>query len=205
MKRYYKLSSGEVIPTWYNDIGILTIMTNEGMDKETLEFDHRSNDPTVDYHGEIIHLNNFEFTPLDKLIEKVEKSVAANDRWGVMSEEALATIMQESENIGFVMDVECFDTLIPCMGIGMKSNDKTIKCLMVPFEDQWKKDDWHYKIELRPYEEALRPLVGRETMYFSDFWSMVMCDKRFIQVVDLRTFDKSSIPDQKIKMPFVMA
>ena len=71
------------------------------------------------------------------------------------------------------MDVETFDTVIPGLGFGIKSGKDRVSMLMVPAEQKYKKNDWHYKIEFTPAKEEDRPFVGYESFYFCDFCSML--------------------------------
>ena len=192
MQRYYTLKSGETLKCWYNDLGWVTIMDDQGMDKETLEFDRRSPDPTVEYNGETIHINNFDYTPIDEMVELVNKAKEANDRWQVPKEKILATFMKESDKIGVVMDVEAYDTISTVLGIGFKGSRKNmLRCLMVPFEDRWKKSDWGYKIELRPESEAIAQFTGRETFYFDDLISMIFCERVNFELVNREKYRES--------------
>lgn len=191
MKRCYTLKSGEKLNCWHNDLGWLTVMEDNRKDKEVLEFDRRSNDPTVDYHGEIIHVDDFDYMPLNEAIKFVNKAKETGDRWLVKESDLLATIMKEADKVGFIMEVEAFDTIIPGLGIGLKgSRDNMIECLMVPFEGNWKKDDWHYKIELRPELDEVFSITGRETYYFSDFCSLMLGTDK-IEMVDREEYRKS--------------
>ena len=199
MIRHYTLKNGRTIRCWYNDLGYFTVYTddNSGKEEYTLEFDFHDEDPTVVYYGETIHINEFNYMPLEELIEKVEEGIRINDRWVARHEDALATLMKESDRIGFVMEVECFNTIIPGLGIGLKgSGSPKVECLMVPFEDRWNKKDWHYKVELRPDNENLRPMVGRETLYFSDLWDSVTRGV-WIKLVDREKW-RAEHPDDKV-------
>lgn len=184
MRREYTLKSGKTLYCWYSQYSGLTIYTDEtGAKKElTLEVDRGNPDPVVEYHGETIHVNDFKFIGLDELIQKVSEAIASGDRVRVLSDEALATIMKEHDRVGFVMLVDCFDTVVPGLGFGLKSSNNRMEALMVPFEKYRKMEDWHYKIELQAADEASRLLVGKEDMYFQDLWTSVMCGH--IKLVD---------------------
>lgn len=53
------------------------------------------------------------------------------------------------------------------------SGSSMIKCLMVPVERHYKKEDWHYKVEFTPEDDKLKLLVGTETWYLEDLASMI--------------------------------
>ena len=199
MKRRYTLENGETLHAWYNDLGYFTVYKDEtGAEEEcTLEFNFRDEDPTVTYNGEVVHVNNFAYMPFEELLAQVNHGIEIGDRWVVSQDEALATLMKETDKIGFVMEVECFNTIIPGLGIGLKgSGSPKVECLLVPFEDRWKKKDWHYKVELRPENEALRPMVGRETLYFSDLWDSVRTGK-WIRMVNREEW-RAEHPEDKV-------
>jgi hypothetical protein len=173
MRRTYQLSSGKVIDCLYNQYGGITVMNSNG--KERISFDRNTDDPTFEFNGETIHVNDFKYTPLEQLITKVDKAVQAGERWGSTESEVLATIMKEKDNVAFEMQIDCFDTLVPIMGIGIKSsNGPSVLDIMVPVEDRWSTENWGYKIELQAEDPRIRAISGKTTLYFSDFWSMCM-------------------------------
>lgn len=199
MVRQYTLKSGEVIHTWYDHFGRVRIYKDRVSDEEvcTLIPDTSTGVPIIEYKGEKINVEEYDHMPLEELLDKVEECQRKDDRWAIRQDDALATIMKESDRIGFVMEVNCFDTIVPGLGFGFKSDRIKMEALMIPFEDRWKKNDWHYKIELMAEEEEVRPLVGRETMYFSDLWSSVMTGK-WIRIVDRNKYREEHKKDKVI-------
>ena len=173
MTRYYRTKSG-VITTWYNSLGILQRLDEKtGEIQEELAIDPEDKDATFCINGETIRVEDFIFDPIDKMIERVEEAVAKKDRWLVSEEALLATFLKETDKIGVVMDVETFDTVIPGLGFGIKSGKDRVPMLMVPAEQKYKKNNWHYKIEFTPAKEENQPFVGYEAFYFCDFCSML--------------------------------
>lgn len=175
MNRRYTLKSGEVIDCWYNDLGSIEVYTDKRRSNGVrFDFDSQETDPTFEWHGETVHINDFDYQPVDTLLERIQHGIDTKNYWEVSQEEALATIMKDTDNVGFVMDIDCFDTIIPGLGFAFKSNHGgKIRALLIPFEDRYKKKDWHYKIELHAENEKVRELTGRECTYFSDIWDAV--------------------------------
>lgn len=167
MVRKYKLKSGNILRCWYYDFGSLvgkgelvvldSILESKGNEKEYYTFNSLNDDPTINYHGEVIHVNNFEYYTVDELIEHANRKIVTDsDKYFNLEEELLNTLLRDTENVGLVGEVECFNTIIPKLGIGFKgsSSDK-VKVLLVPFEHRYKKGEWHYKVEFRPEDESL--------------------------------------------------
>ena len=107
------------------------------------------------------------------MVERLKDAVAKKNRWLVSEHSLLATFLKETEKIGVIMDVEPFDTVVPGLGFGIKSGNKRVPMLMVPVEHDYKKAEWHYKIEFTPAKEENRSIVGYESFYFWDFCSML--------------------------------
>ena len=191
MERTYKLNSGEKIRTWYNDLGYITIMDDSGNGKETFQFDRHAEDPTFIYNGETIHINNFDHLTAEELMQKVR----AGEH--VMEKDAIACIMKEHQKLGFVMEHECYDMFVPCMGIAMKGGGQKIRCMLVLEEDRYKIKDWHYKVDLFPYDQRIRAASGGIHTYFSDIWSGVM-SHNWIELV-LREEYLAEHPDEMPK------
>lgn len=126
----------------------------------------------INWNGETVYLNKFDCLPYPELVAKLNECVEKKDRWLVDDDDILATFMNETDRVGIVGDFRVFDTLIPCMGIGMTS-DKTTETMMVPVEKQHKKKDWHYKIDLEVANKDMLGLVASESMYWSDFCSFL--------------------------------
>lgn len=183
MVRKYKLKSGNILRCWYCDFGSLVgqgelvVLDSKGNEKEYYTFNSLSGDPTINYHGEVIHVNSFEYYTVDELIDRVAKKRNAttdSDRYFNLEEELLNTLLRDTENVGLVGEVECFNTIIPKLGIGFKGScsDK-VKVLLVPFEHRYKKGEWHYKVEFRPEDESLMGLTGTTEWYLSDLISLI--------------------------------
>lgn len=201
MRRTYTLKNGEKLYTFCSKYGGVTVYDKEvgGNEVAVLE-KHKREDGTIyfKYNGEIIEYDSFDHMTFDELLSKVEQGIKNGNRWEVYEDEALATIMRETDRVGFVMEVNCFDVVVPQFGFGVRSDRNKIKALMIPFEERWKKDDWHYKIELCAENEATREATGYETMYFSDLWSGVMSGK-WIKLVDRAKYREENPVDLAVK------
>lgn len=119
-----------------------------------------------------VYLNDFDYTPYNELIKKVNQSVEKHDRWYVMEDEIWATFYKESEKVSIVTELPVYDTIIPMMGIGLYS-DKTVPVLTKLSFNQYSKKNMHYKITLTPENEKLLGYVASQSYYFSDFCSML--------------------------------
>lgn len=173
----YRLDSGKILHCFVNDVGYVTVYESEKRSREVAElrFDPKDPDPVVEYLGNKIHLNNYVYMPVDEMVAKLAEASEKQDRWFVSQSDGLATIMGDTENVGFVMEVDCYETIVPGLGLALKSTGgPKVETLMIPVEDRWRKKDWHYKIELMPADEELRRLTGKKTMYFPDFWDFLM-------------------------------
>ena len=183
MVRKYKLKSGNLIRCWYSDAGSflgqgeLVVLNSKGNEKEYYTFDSLKDDPTINYHGEVIHVNNFEYCTVDELIDKINKKIdpiTDSDRAFDIEENLLNTMLRDTENVGLVGEVECFSTVIPKLGIGFKGScSNKVKVLLVPFEHRYKKEEWYYKVEFRPEDKNLIGLVGSTEWYLSDLVSLI--------------------------------
>ncbi len=183
MKRRYALSDGTIINTLYNDLGYLTVYRRNAVgdlvvDCE-LEFESDSEDPVVSYNDEEIHLNNFEYTPYETLLARVNEGIQKKDRWLVSDNTMLETCMKQPEKFGIVTEVTPYDVVTP-IGIRFKSDRYWCEVLMHPVEtEQYKKSDWHYKMTLSPVMEQLQEIFGTETTYTQDIFSGARCGKHW--------------------------
>ena len=79
-------------------------------------------------------------------------------------------------NMRFFVPMNCFDVVIPGLGVGLKTIP--VECKFT--ERRWKLDmddcSWPYKVELEPADESLIEVFGREDYYGCDFESMVNSD-----------------------------
>ena len=119
-----------------------------------------------------VYLNNFDYLPYEKLIEKVEKGIELNDRWYVWDDEIWATFMKEFEKVSIISDMPMYEALIPQMGIGMVG-DKTVPVVCRLDEKQYPRNRMSYKLTLACKDDSLRGIVASQSYYFSDFCSML--------------------------------
>lgn len=137
------------------------------------------------YDGERVYLNNYDYMPYEKLIEKINECIEKKDPWLCYDDDILATFIKESEKVGIVGDMRVFDFIIPALGIGTTS-DKEMEVLAIPTEKYYKKYQWHYKFTMEPEDESLKGIVPSQDIYFSDFCSAL---KRGIyRLVDKRSY-----------------
>ncbi len=202
MELVYKKKDDTTFTCWYRDFcdTLEVISLNDGEEygpiiqlPKEVHKDWDNSDCEFTWDGETFKFKDFEALTVDELIEKVDaaraKALATGHRPWMSEHEALCTFLKYSDNIGVIAEVECFNTVIPEMGIGLKgSGSKIARVLMVPVEDRYKKTDWHYKIDLEPYGEEYKPLVGREHPYFSDFWSTVVNRPDIYRLVNLEKY-----------------
>lgn len=177
MYRRYTTLSGKHLNCWYNALGGIEVLNKSGNEIARYEFDSKDADPTFTHDGEVIHINDFDFYGVDELIQRLEASKnpkTEEDRRFIFRQYFLETLLRDTENVGIVGEFECYNTLIPEFGMGLKgSGSSMVKCLMVPVERHYKKEDWHYKVEFTPEDDKLKLLVGTETWYLEDLASML--------------------------------
>ena len=183
MYRDYKTKDGTILHTWYNNLGRVNVLDDKGLEVAEYEFD-KGEDPVFCHNNELIHINDFLCYPLDEIIDRLDLAAKAGDRWYVTDNQILATFLKEADKIGVEMEVSAFDMIIPELGFGIKS-DKRVKTIMVPTEDGYSKDYWHYKIRFAPANKELEPVVGTEALYFSDLCSLLVSGKA--KLVNLNT------------------
>ena len=201
MRRTYTLKSGKRLCTFVSSYGGVRIYDDQDKGKEIAVCEkkkHEDDTEYFEYDGEIIDCDNFDYMSFDELLERVEHGLKEKDKWAVYEAEALATIMRETDRVGFVMDVNCFDHVFPWLGMGFKSDTNKITALMVPFENRYKKDSWSYKIELHAENEETRRLTGSETMYFQDLWGGIMSGTH-IKIVDRTKYREENPVDMPVK------
>lgn len=126
----------------------------------------------INWNGENVYMNEFYHIPYSELVTKLNECVEKKDRWLVDDDDILATFMKETDKVGIVGEFSVFDTLIPCMGIGMTS-DKTATVMMVPVEKRHKKSEWRYKVDLEVANKELLCLIASESVYWDDFCSFL--------------------------------
>ena len=174
MYREYRKANGKIIRTFYYDYGrIVVVDPKTGVDIAECQFDPMSEEPSFVYDGEFFKVDDYLYDDIDTMISRVEKAQESKDRWAVRECELLSTFIKESSKIGVEMEVPVYDLIFP--GIGVRGNSgSTVTTLMELYENRYTKDDWHYKIEFRVVDKNIRPYVGVESYYFSDFASMLL-------------------------------
>ena len=132
-----------------------------------------------------IYLNEFDYMTVQDLIVAVQTCVDNKDRWRLDDDSICATIMKETDKIGFVLDMPAYDMVIPQMGIGLVG-DKEYSVLCIPTEKQYEKDRWFYKFTLECECEELRKFIPSRHFYMSDFCSLLK--EGHIKVVERQKF-----------------
>lgn len=203
MELTYKKKDGSALTCWYRDFcdTLEVLGLNDGEEfgpfihlPVEVHKDWDNLDCEFEWDGEIFQFKNFEALSVDALIQKIETARSEASRTGsrpwVNSDEALLTFFKYSTDIGIVAKVECFSTVVPYLGFGLKgTGSKIARVLMVPTEDRYKKLDWHYKIDLKAYdEEKYGTYIGREHLYFSDLWSIIVERPDIYELVNLNTY-----------------
>lgn len=125
--------------------------------------------------GERINLEDWHYHNLSVLIDEIQWCVDHKDRWFVMEDIILASLMKQSDKFGVQIQAEKFSAIIPEMGIALSSGETTEEWITyIPkLEPLRKVEDWHYKIKLQPQKKEDRYKYRSEDYYFSDFCSML--------------------------------
>lgn len=137
------------------------------------------------WNKEHIYLKDFDFMSIDQLIHKIDVAVKTNKHWILHEDDILASLFINSDKIGFIDELSCFETIIPQIGIGITGSKKQ-EVLCKLSERLYAKDRWKYKITLVPEDEKLLGVVADRTYYFSDFCNLIM--RGNIRVVNLDTY-----------------
>ena len=124
------------------------------------------------WNNEKVHLNDFDYEPVEVMAKRIQAGVDARDKWLVWDDEIWATFIKDSDNLAFVMDMPTYDMVMQQLGIGITGDDE-ITVLCVPTEKVYTKDRWHYKITVECDNEQLRHFVSSRNFYFSDFCSLL--------------------------------
>ena len=66
-------------------------------------------------------------------------------------------------------------------------------CYMVPYEYRFKKDQWHYKIELKPAYEDYDKVVAKETYYSSDLFQSIISGH-------FTLYNKEKLSEEELKL-----
>lgn len=197
MRREYTLKSGKVIHCWYNRFaGVICIQDDNGNEIEAIKVNTEDENATFEYEGEVIHVDDYNYMTVRELLTKCRERAIADgkdpsDMNYLRENELLCTILKDTEHFGIVSDVECYNTIIPGLGIAFKGSGSThLKVLTIPFERRYKKDDWHYKVELKPANDDIAQLTGSECYYFSDLVGSIRCGH--MKLVDIEDFKEEA-------------
>lgn len=195
MRVRYRVTTGE-LTCWLNDLGYITVIGADDMDVATYKFDINSENPTFVHDGECIHIRNFEYYKVEDLIDRLARSKdpeREDDRRFVFSWYFLETLLRDTANVGIVGEFESYSAFVPGIGIGLKgSGSVQLKCLMIPCERRYRKEDWHYKVEFCPEDVRLRKIVGTETWSFDDLAKMI--ESGIYSLVDIKSY-RTICPD----------
>lgn len=116
------------------------------------------------WNRERIYVDSFNFMPVDELINNIDEAIEYD---------FLATLLKDTDNIGFFVDLAIVDTIVPSMGIGISSG-KENRFFCIPEEtSRYQKKNWSYKVHVTPYDKSLRPFVQSRDFYLSDLWSLI--------------------------------
>lgn len=127
----------------------------------------------VEYNGQNVYLNDFDYIPYEKLMQKIQECIDKDELWLVSNDQILATFLRESDKVGIVGNLPVLDTILPGMRLGMLYSGKEMNVLTVLTEKRYKKPDWHYKVTLMAEDESLRGIVVSQNVYFSDLCSLL--------------------------------
>lgn len=199
MKARFKTKNG-IINTFigYFDVSVIDDTGKEISRHEIMENLNTKSKYFV-YDEEEIDLFSFEYTPIDKLIEKIEqykRDTAENvDNSKYFTDNELtATFIKESEKIAIKMNVDILESYFGIIHFTNARFDHV--CYMVPYEYRFKKDQWHYKIELKPAYEDYDKVVAKETYYASDLFQSIvgghftLCNKEKLSEEELKLLEK---------------
>ena len=151
------------------------------------------------YDDEEIDLFSFEYTPIDELIKNIEqykRDVAENadNAKYITDNELTATFIKESEKIAIKMNVDILECYFGIIHFTSAIFDHV--CYMVPYEYRFKKDQWHYKIELKPAYEDYDKVVAKDTYYAADLFQSIisghftLCNKEKLSEEELKLLEK---------------
>lgn len=106
-------------------------------------------------------------------IYEMHDNILAGER--LTTSDFVAVLKENTNDIGFIIPVQPFDTLIPFMGIGVKSNDAKEQDVLFVLDKngRYKENDWNYKVSLIPKDEKEKLAFGYENYYTSDLLSML--------------------------------
>ena len=197
MRRSYTLKSGEVINCYYKKYaGCIIILDEDDNEKEVIDLPYGDTKATFEYHGETICIDDYDFMTVRELLAKCREKAIENgddpsDMGALRENDLLTTLLKDTENFGIVDEVECYNTIIPGLGIAFKGTGSAkFKVLTVPFEHNYKKEDWNYKVEFKPANPDIAKVTGRETYYLSDIVSHIR--RGYAQLVDIRDFQEEA-------------
>lgn len=121
-----------------------------------------------------VYLNDFDAPSVDELVAKIQNAINNDNRWPFSSDEIWATFMKHSDEIGIIADIAVYDMIVPGLGIAFTGSN-SIETLCVPmFDDRYGKNELDYKIQFKCAIPSMEGIVSKETMYFSDFCSMIL-------------------------------
>lgn len=197
MRRSYTLKSGKVISCWYKQFaGVICVEDNEGNDVAIFDVPFGDETATFEFEGETICVGDYNYMTVRELLAKCRERAIADggdpsDMNSLCGSELLCTILKDTEHFGIVSDVECYNTITPGLGIAFKGTGSThLKVLTIPFERRYKKEDWNYKVELKPANDDIARFTGSESYYFSDLVSSIRYGH--MQLVDVEDFQKEA-------------
>ena len=199
MRVRYKRKDGSLLECYYWGYGQLEISLYKSWDMEHLnprvEVDFNDPNSKFEYDNEVFRFWDFEALNPDELVQKLNDEYLSETAKGgyrawISEDVALCTLLKYPNGLGVLMQSETMQR-IPMLSIGIKgSGSDIIEAMFVPYEGRYNKDNWHYKISLKPVLSEVLEMTGSCDMYFSDFWSSV-CQKHY-ELVDLQEFNEKN-------------
>ena len=123
--------------------------------------------------GQKVYIKDFEADSVHDMSVRIAKAVETKDKWLVWNDEIIATLMKHSDDVIIEADMMKRDTVIPCLGISIGSPNNTVSVACVLSEERYKKENWDYKIGIRPNDLMDQVKYCSDNYYTSDFCDML--------------------------------
>lgn len=122
---------------------------------------------------------------IKQLIRKFETNPTS-----VTEEELLSVFLNDTKLVGIIMPTRPFETIVPMMGIGIKSGNAETTDVVFGLDEngRYKKGDWHYKVSLKPIAENEVFQYGCEHPYLCDLLSHLR--QGHSKLINIETYEK---------------